>query len=209
MGVRREKRRPSLASRLIGPLIVLLAVAVWPAAVFAADATTDAPSNGIVVFVVVLLLLGSVTAGLFFASPFRKRITSSAMEQEEADDALEAPTRRSVYSPLIPVQAAPAQPMPDYPALVQRTVITQRIVPDEQTMLAQGTMPAQRIMPVQPAPVQLPMPVKPSPAELSIPAPPAPVQPPPARQPRPIGSPWSTGAPQPDTNWQPGRQRTP
>lgn len=180
MIVRRERRRPSLAGRMIGPLIVLLAVAVWPAAVFAADATVDAPSNAVVVFIVILLLLGSVTAGLFFASPFRKRLTSSAMEPEAVVDAHQAGTRRSVYSPLIPAEPATVPPLPARPAPVPQPTTAQA------------------------APVQPPMPARPAPVR-----PPHVILTQPAIQPRPIKSPWSTGSPQLDTNWQPRRRGTP
>jgi len=196
MVVRRERRRPSLASRMIGPLVVLLAVAVWPTAVLAADATTQSPSNAVVVFVVVLLLLVSVATALFFASPFRKRLTSSTADQEEVSAAVDTPARRSVYSPLIPATTSPVQQAPSYPTRVERLVPTQLAQAERVSPL--------RLAPTQPAPVQV-SPAQPLSPQAWIPAPPPPIQPPPTVPVRPAGSPWSTGSPQPDSNWPPKR----
>jgi hypothetical protein len=52
-----------------------MAATVWPMAVFAADPVVETQNNAVVVFIVIVLLSGSVTAGLFFASPLRRRVT--------------------------------------------------------------------------------------------------------------------------------------
>lgn len=83
------------------PVLLSLLVLAVPAAVAAADAPVEIQRNSTVVFVLIVLLLGSVTAGLLFASPLRGRlVSSSAPDSHIAQPAAYRPTGRSGLPPM-------------------------------------------------------------------------------------------------------------
>jgi hypothetical protein len=73
LSVRTKHSRVSLATRLLGLLILLLAVLFWPTAVLAADTGVETQRNAAVVFTLLLVTIVAIGAGVFFASPFGRR----------------------------------------------------------------------------------------------------------------------------------------
>lgn len=115
-----RRDRSTALTRLTGMAILLMAATIWPMAVFAADPAVETQDNAMVVFTVLVLLFGSVAAGLFFASPLRRRISGDPQErqpQAPPDDPLGLDTdlqRRTqhLFQPLEQSAAAAATPAP-------------------------------------------------------------------------------------------------
>jgi len=76
LSVRTKHSRTSLATRLLGLLILLLAVLFWPTAVLAADTGVETQRSAAVVFTLLLVTIVAVGAGVFVASPFGRRFLS-------------------------------------------------------------------------------------------------------------------------------------
>lgn len=141
--VRHRRNRSAALTRLTGVAIALMAAMVWPMTVFAADPAVDRQDNAGVVFTVIVLLFGSMAAGLFFASPLRRRF-SPASEVESVTEAPDAGTFGSEHEvhtraqhlfeapeqPTSPaLQAAPAsEPTPERPLSVAPTAAQHRTV---------------------------------------------------------------------------------
>jgi len=164
--------------------ILLMAATTWPMAAFAADPTVETRDNAIVVFTVLVLLFGSVTAGLFFASPLRRRISGDPQERLPAS----WPSPTASAQLVIPAPSADQTPLD-----VQVAVTTQP--PPSQVSPAVHSPTAQAAQ----APGQPSITVRAATA----------VQSPAVSPHRLVASPWSTSPPQPDANWNPGRRRAP
>lgn len=189
--------RSTALTRLTGVAFLLMAATVWPRAVFAADPAVETNHNAAVVFTVVVLLFGSVAAGLFFASPLRRRVseTTSArsVTQFSATDPL------GTFEVQRRVALASTTPTPTVErsrqVLPQRSLQEQpRAAPALPSVSAQLAIPIGSLTPdhvraatTQPAPTE---------AQASR-----------ATTIRPVAAPWSTGRPQPDANWNPDRHR--
>ena len=170
--------RHSYAPAGIFAIFALLA-SFAPTTVLAAEATVNTQQNAIVVFTVIILLLGSVAAGIFFASPLRKRFTGGEPELETEPSRPTEQTRQFIRS---------SEPMVEYAR------------PSES--YAQPTYrPAERQAP-QPGP--RPVDGYAYPAEAYVPQAPQYAPPVAAPTPAPVVQPQQPFAPQPQA-WQPAQ----
>ncbi len=172
---------------LTGVAILSMATTVFPRVVFAVDPVVDAQNNAVVVFVVIVLLFGSVTAGLFFASPLRRRLGPAldSLPEEPAADGF------GTDQDAEPVLVWHAWPAPGRNGADPRRALTQQ-APSEQPMPA-STAPAAPSRPGGPRPS----------AAIATPGVPGPRS---VRAHAPAAALWSTNRPQADANWKP---RTP
>lgn len=141
---RRRRNGAAALTRLTGVGIALTAVIWWPMAVFAADPAVDMHDNAAVVFTVIVLLFGSMTAGLFFASPLRRPFSSTSHGESDTE-APETDSFGSEYEVQPASEPTPEQPLPVAPTAAQHTTVatpwsTARPQPD--TNLEPGTPPA-------------------------------------------------------------------
>lgn len=192
--LRRARRNRSTAlTRLTGVAILLMAVTVRPMAVFAAEPAVETQDKAVVVFVVIVLLFGSMTAGLFFASPLRRRLASEP-EAAPGDEMSVTGVFGADHEVQQPAHHLFDERPQSGPPVVQRAWPA----PGASAQQPPQTV-SQPLTHAQPAA----MPIPPSAsAQLVIPTPS------PAQR-GPVASPWSTGRPQPDANWDPGRRRAP
>ncbi len=207
--------RSTALTRLTGMAILLMAATIWPMAVFAADPAVETQDNAIVVFTVLVLLFGSVTAGLFFASPLRRRISGDPQERRPkapADDAFGFDTdlQRRAQHLLQPLEqstaAAVAAPVPPPAQLVIQAPSADQTPLDVQVAVTTQPPPSQVSPAVHSPTAQATQaPGEPSSAAQAATA----VQSPAVSPHRLVASPWSTSLPQPDANWTPGRRRAP
>jgi len=178
--IRGGRNRSTALTRLTGVAIQLMAGTVWPMAVLAADPAVETQNNAVVVFTVIVLLFGSMAVGLLFASPLRRRLGSAA------EGVAVAETRfPDVFGGDFEVRRR-----------------AQRLFEPSQL-----PTPVLHVAPVPaPTPQQTATPPPPH-LHVAVTAQPVPVQAAPAAQRRPTATPWSTGRPQPDANWNPKRRR--
>ena len=80
-----SRARPTLS----GTVLAFGLLALLPTAVLAVDVPVETQRSSTVVFIVIVLLIGSVTAGLLFASPLRDRISRTRQD---------VPSRRHEWS---------------------------------------------------------------------------------------------------------------
>ena len=226
--LRDRRNRSSALTRLTGVAILLMAATVWPMAVLAADPAVDTQHDAAVVFIVIVLLVGSVTAGLFFSSPMRRRLAhvpdAEAVARPRdvwpAEDLPQKPSAAADHA--WPTPGTPAEQ--PWPSVSQPSVYALREAPSVPPAISAPPVvstPSRAIAqpPPQPRPTQAPLyvqlevgtrpvvtlrttPVQPATAI----RPPARVQPQPPRQHRTGATPWSTSTPQPDANWHPPRR---
>jgi hypothetical protein len=99
---------------MVGPLFLLLATGLTPTTVLAASASVNTQKDPIVVYIVLFLLVVSVAAGLFFASPWRRKLFRENVEPPQLAPQAQ-PQRHDVQPPYAsPVQ--PAVPGPSTPS---------------------------------------------------------------------------------------------
>ncbi len=104
--------------RLVAPGLALALLV--PGAALASNHEVSVTSNPAVVFVLIVLLAGSVTAGIFFASPWRRRLGASVTVPSRTT--MTHTARRSGGLPPMPggdifgAEAEPAAPAPARPS---------------------------------------------------------------------------------------------
>ncbi|MEO6350821.1 MAG: hypothetical protein ABIP53_09230 [Candidatus Limnocylindrales bacterium] len=207
------ERRQSFGPVLVFSFLALCAALIPPVA-FAADPVVDTQRNAVVVFIVIVLLVGSVAAGLFFASPLRKRFMPSP-ETEIWDRDVNGSGAGETHSWPAPGRSAPSYAMPATIHGPTRLVEEPAWRTQDHAPLTEvrptypPTQPAQPTQPTyQPQPKYLPQPTYQAPAMY---VPPQAFHPPPTYQaPPPLAPPPMTPTPvQPQRQPQPPLQPQP
>lgn len=159
--VKARRSRVSIASRLFGLLILLLAVVFWPTAVMAADSGVETQRNTAVVFTVLLLFVGSVTGGVLFVSPLGRRFNRPAQAPAATEvmiKTMAVPVSRetdAIVSPaLAPIPPADIPAEPSY------------YLPLPKAQPVGGLIDAPALAPLRPLPLE-PLPAAPMPVEPS------------------------------------------
>lgn len=181
---------PRARMRLTAVAIPLMAATVWPTAVLAADPVVETQNSAVVVFVVIVLLFGSLTAGLIFASPLRRHLVPAldSLPEDPAADGFNTDHETELRAPRL------SEPLPQAPE-------PHDAWPPPGRTAAPPTI-TQQWPDAEPGPPATAQP--PTNAQL-----PSAVRPEPPTRPRPAAAAWSTNRPQADANWNPGSRRTP
>ena len=206
-------RRTSFVPVIVFAILAIVG-AIAPPVLLAAETPVETQRNPAVVFVVIMLLAGSAAAGLFFASPLRRWfLRSPASRAGAAEAALGANQHAARSTVATHAWPAPGRAAPDEHVRPTFASAEPTYVGEGQSFDTRAVAYDPRIRYAQPPQAQMTQPTQAAAPPAVFPAqrpPQTPVQTesPMARpaQPRPM-TPWSTGAPQPDANWDPARRR--